>query len=204
MRRLLFVLCSISFLAAPLRAGDAETALQPMAVSVQAEPVKTLETIYRAYVTVGQEKFAFLIPEKFHTGGDPAQGKLQLTSLTGDTMISFSFIGPAPTEATDGGRERYRELLSSRYAQGKILSEFTRPALGRNGLGFDVEWKSPAGLLQKTRAVYIPTAAGMLEVTLTTGTRNFTAMQESLNLTLGSLQSSVGGKLTVHHIASAN
>jgi hypothetical protein len=202
MRRLTLALCSVSLLAGPLRAGDASTALEPMTVSVQAEPVKTVETIYRAYVAVGQEKFAFLVPEQFRTGGDPAQGKLQLTSLAGDSLITFSFIGPVPTDETDSGRERYRNLLANRYPNGKILTEFNRPALGRDGLGFDMEWKSPTGLVQKTRAVYIPTVAGMLEVTLTTGVKNFAAVQPKLNQMLGSLVSNEGGKLTVHHIAS--
>ena len=56
--------------------------------------------------------------------------------------------------------------------------------------------------MQKTRAIYIPTVAGMLEVTLTTGAKNFKAVQADFNQMLGSLVSNEGGKLTVHHIAS--
>jgi hypothetical protein len=204
MRRFNLILLSISILAGPLRAGDSTTAAEPMTLSVEAEPVKTVETIYRAYVTVGQEKFAFLIPEKFRTGGEPAQGKLQLTSLAGDTLITFSFIGAVQADESDAGRARYRELLSNRYVSGKIVSEFSRPVLGRNSLGYDLEWKGPAGFVQETRAVYVPTVAGMLEVTMTTSAKNFTAMQSGLNLLLGSLVSNEHGKLTVHHIANAN
>jgi hypothetical protein len=202
MRRLTLALCSLSLLAGPLRAADDSTKLEPMTVAVEVEPVKTVEPIYRAYVTTSEEKFAFLIPEQFRTGGDPAHGRLQLTSLSGDTLIAFTFIGAVPTDDADGGRERYRNALANRYANGKIVNAFTQPTLGRQSNGFEVEWKGPAGLAQKTCAVYVPTASGMLEVTMSTGAKNFKVMETRFKEMLASLASDEHGKLKVHHIAA--
>ena len=62
---------------------------EPLGVTVEREPVNTVEQNFRAYLTVGNDKFTFLLPEKFGPGGDAAHGRLQLESLEGNTVITF-------------------------------------------------------------------------------------------------------------------
>jgi hypothetical protein len=96
-------------------------------------------------------------------------------------------------------------MLLKRYDGGKIIAEFQgRAADGEAGPGFDISWTGAGDLAQRTRAVYLPTVAGVLELTVTSGTKNFPAAQSSLREVMGSLRSSINGKLVVHHLDGAS
>ena len=201
MRSINLVICGVALLTNAVQVRDAHGVTEPFTVSVEREPIKTIEPILRAYVTVGTDKFTFLVPEKFRLTSEVAQEKIQLASLEKDTLITLSFLGPGPAEATELKPGPYRELLSSRYPNGKFVNEFTRPAGGRMGTVFDLDWKSAGGLAQSTRAMYVPTVAGMLEITATSSAKNFPAAQSTLNGVLSSLNFSVNGKLVVQHLS---
>ena len=94
-------------------------------------------------------------------------------------------------------------MLSERHPGGKFVNEFTRPAVGHSASVFDTEWKAATGPDMKTRALYVPTTAGVLELTLTTSAKNFPAQLANLNELLGSLDARVNGKLVVRRLGGA-
>jgi len=204
MRSLTLALCSVLFLNGEVRAAEFFAAPQPMKATVQKEPINTVDPIFRAFINIGSDKFTFLIPEKFRLGGDSEKGRLQLSSTEVDTVITMSFIGDSPAAPQELSPTPYREWLTTRYAGGKFVREFSRPAAGRTGRVFDVEWRGSTGMARTTRAIYIPTSAGVLEVTITSSAKSFPTAQTLLNSILGSLSASVDGKLEVIHLGNTN
>lgn len=201
MRHLTLALCCVSLLVTQARGEDASTRVQPVAASVQREPINTVVPIFRAFVNVGTDKFTFLIPETFRMGGDASLGKLTLSSVESDTLITLNFMGPPTGDGKDATISTWREMLAKRYAEGRFGQQFSRPVVGHSATGVDVEWKGPAGLAQTTRAIFVPTAAGPLELTVTAGTKKFHEAQITFSEFLGSLTASVDGKLTIHRLA---
>ncbi len=202
MRALNPFICVVALLINATQGFNATGASEPFTVSVEREPIKTIEPILRVHVAVGTDKFTFLVPEKFRLTSDAAQGKIQLASLQENTLITFSFLDPVAGGTSQLNPGAYRELLSNHYPKGKFVNEFTRPAAGRNGTVFDLDWQGTGGLAQSTRAIFVPTVVGVLELTVTSGAKHFKAAQNALNTVLGSLEFSVNGKLAVQHLSS--
>jgi hypothetical protein len=207
MKRVILALSLVVPLAGTVQAS-LEPSVEPLTVSVQREPVNTVVPIYRAYMNVGTEKFAFIVPENFRLAGDTAHGRLQLENTVAGTFMTFNFLHSPGSASPETGKEVYREWLSSRYANGKFVGEFSRPAAAATGTGFDVQWarQTPSGsnIVQRTRSVFVPTSAGLLEVSITTSVKNAKAGESDLDAVLGSLAASNGGTLMVHHVAAAN
>lgn len=198
---LTLALCPVLMFAGNLRAELAYSAT-PLVVAIEREPVNTEDSVYRAYVTVGSNKFTFLIPDRFRTGGDPEHGKLQLTTVEGNSIITLNFLDDSSPDSSVPDADTYREALASRYPNGKFAPVFSRPAAGQMASVFDIEWKGAAGLAQKTRALYVPTAAGVLAVTLTSGAKSFPEARANLDEVIGTLTFSVNGKLHVHRLSN--
>ena len=120
MRRLITILCSGTLLAIPARASDSAAPAPPVTVTVQREPVSTTVPIFRAFINAGPDKFSFLIPENIRMGGEAAPGTLKLTSLTGDTLVTLSFLDPAYKEASGGQCRRPTGIAGGALSGGKI------------------------------------------------------------------------------------
>jgi hypothetical protein len=204
MRRLTSAICLLTLFALTARGGDIAVSPDPFAVSVQREPISTQEPMFRAFLTSGESKFTFVIPEKYGASGDPSHGRLQLKTLQGDGNITLAFVGTAASERQVLPSGPYREFLLERYPNGKIVKEFTRPVANGAGTIFDVEWRSANGFAQKTRAVYFPTSAGVIELTATAGARKFKDAQAALTSILGTFTASVNGQLVFHRLGGAN
>jgi hypothetical protein len=204
MRQLITAICLLTLLAGASFSETLTVSTDPFSVNVQREPINTQDPMFRAFVTVGDNKFTFIIPEQFGTGGDPAHGSFQLKTLQGDSHVSFAFVNPE-SSSTDGfSQEAYRQTLMERYPNGKIVKEFSRPVGGHKGSGFDVNWTSANGIAMTTRAVYFPTSAGTVEMTITSGTKKFKDARLALNSILTTFAASVNGKLTVAHLGGPN
>jgi hypothetical protein len=186
------------FTALHTRADD--SSFKSLEVSVQREPINCVVPVFRAFVNVGSQKFTLLIPEDFHTGGDPAHGRFEMANTEGNCIVTFSIMGPTDS-AID--TDAYREMLKLRYPGAKILGEFAGSAgSGENGPGFDIQWKGAAGLLQKTRVAFLSTPAGVVQVVATSGANKFGLAISSFNEVISSLRcSDKDGKLIVYHIS---
>ena len=205
MRPTKYLITALGFLflfAGTINADENSGAWEPLTASVQQEPLNSAVPIYRAFVNVRSEKFTFLMPEGFRLAGDPAHGRLQVDNPDANVHISFIILGPVPADSPPLNAASYREMLLQRYAGGKILGEFQGSAAGgQTGPGFDIERPGPAGLAQRIRIVYLPTVAGVLELTVTSGTKNFSVAKSNLSDLLGSLRCSENGKLVFPHLS---
>jgi len=131
MLRLTIALGLMSLLAGPLQAGSLVPNTEPLSTSVQREPVDTIVPIYRAYITADTGKFAFLLPEQFRLGGDPAHGKVQMENAAVGSQITFTLLRSADDTAPDTGRDAYRERLTARYPQARFLASSWNPQWAR-------------------------------------------------------------------------
>src|SRR5580700_1285225 len=74
------------------RGGDLMVSEQPFSVTVQREPINMREPVFRAFLTVADNKATFIIPEKFGASGDPGHGHLVLKTFVGDSFITLDFV----------------------------------------------------------------------------------------------------------------
>ncbi|HEX3798267.1 MAG TPA: hypothetical protein VH413_06150 [Verrucomicrobiae bacterium] len=206
MLRFTLTLGLLGTLAAASQAGTLVPSGEAITTSVQREQVDTVEPFYRAYLTTDAEKFAFLMPDKYRLGGDPAHGKLLLENMEKGGMISFTFMRSSDSDPAETGRDAYRQLLASRYPKAKFVGEFSTSAGGHSGDGFEFQWVAPNGLVEKTRAVYLHTNAGLLELISTRSATNAPEAQNSLDEIIHTFaaSASANGQLVVHHIARSN
>jgi hypothetical protein len=169
----------------------------PLQVEVRHEGGPGLSAANRVYVTAGTNKFAFQLPVGFRLEtGDPQ--KITLVSADYNSLLTWRILGPVPSATPESASATYRELLMERHPGGKIIEEFTRPAVGRRGPAFDVRWSASTGGPRDERIVFIPALAGVMEFSLVSSPEKFKAAQPELDLLLLSFRASdAKGKLVV-------
>lgn len=169
----------------------------PMKVLIRTELPNVQPPFHRAFVTSETNKFAFLIPDGLQVHNDPLHGRINLSNVEGNRYISFTILDPAPSERRKLNPDTYREMVMNHYSNAKILEEGSRGAAGQSGPAFDIQWIGAGGILQETRVVFVPTAAGVLEFTATTSADMFPEFQGGFNNLLGTFCLSTDGKLDV-------
>jgi hypothetical protein len=192
--------CGTWLLSAPADAGelsaDVPTRLQKFQVSIvnQSGPAAS-EQAYRAYVTVGTNKFSFGAPPNFRMDAYPE--KILFNSTDYSCFLTFRIIGSALPDTEQLKTDSYRELLLNRYPGAKILEEFSISAANRSGPAFDLQWRNSGGVMQSARVAFVPNAAGVLEFTLIARTDKFSEGQHSFNAMLSSFMQGDGGKFRI-------
>jgi hypothetical protein len=178
-------------------AGSCASNPPPMRVEVRYEGGPGLSPANRAYVTAGTNKFAFQMPAGFRLESADPQ-KVTLVNADYNCLLSWRILGPVPPESPGLDPASYRELLLERHPGGKIIEEFTLPALGRRGPAFDLRWNAKGGAPRYERDVFIPALAGVLEFSLVGSPEKFKAAQPEFHLLLLSFRASdANGKLVV-------
>jgi hypothetical protein len=173
-------------------------------VSVEREPIALAEPVYRAYATAGNVKFTFIIPDKFHMSGGVERGAFHLDGPELNATIGCAFLD-VDVSNTDGlNPDEFREMLLNRHPGAKITGEFKAGALGKTGPGFDLQWKTETGIVQNCHMVFIPTAAGVLQVGATvSGTGHTQPAVSAMNMILTTLNASgPDGKLQVMRLSN--
>jgi hypothetical protein len=181
--------------AAGARADDLPALPPPLQVTV-VNAMPRGEPVFRACVTAGTNKFAFLVPGGFRLDANHSTPEvISLVSKNYNGWLTLRIAGPMP----EGGKELEsgpcRELLLSRHPGAKILNEFSLTAAGRSGLAFDLQWEMTGGMMQSMRVAFIPSEVGVLEFSLAASQRAFSKYQGSFNTMLISFRASVNGKL---------
>jgi hypothetical protein len=199
----LFVVAVLPFwlLAGPASAADpgwsCATNSPPLQVEVRHEGGPGMAAANRAYVTAGTNKFAFLMPDGFRLETADPQ-KVTLVSADYNCLLTWRILGPVPPESPDLDPASCRELLLECHPGGKIVEEFTLPALGRRGPAFELRWNAKGGAPRYERVVFIPALAGVLEFSLVSSPEKFKAAQPEFDLLLLSFRASdANGKLVV-------
>ncbi len=151
----------------------------------------------RVYVTAGGSKFAFLIPAGFRLQSAEAQ-QVVLVSRDYNAAITWRLHGSTLSESGELDAAPYRALLLSRHSGGKILEEFTLPALGRHGPAFDFLWGAAGGRPNRELVVFVPALAGVMEFGLLCSPEKLDAFRAEFDLMRSSFRASdASGKLVV-------
>ena len=152
---------------------------------------------YRAYVTAGTNKFAFLMPAGFRLDASDTQS-VTLVSADYNCLLTWRILGQVPPESPDLDPAACREVLMQRRPGAKVQDEFTLPALGRRGPAFELRWNAKGGVPRYERVAFIPALAGVLEFSLASSPERFKAALPAFDLLLLSFRASdAKGKLVV-------
>jgi hypothetical protein len=205
LRRFAGFLCGVSLLAARAHADDLSSSAPakppPLQVSIATEHVPNLLPAFRAYLTAGTNKFAFLVPAGFRMDISGEDG-FSLVSADYRCWLTFRIAGPVPPGAKELKPGACRELLLIRRPGAKILEEFSLAAAGQRGPAFSLQWKGPSGVSQSARAVFIPSPAGVLEFGVFASPDNLPKFHGSFNTLLNTFCIGVGGKLEISPLSS--
>src|SRR5271155_5703816 len=75
-----------------VRAADLDSSRRPLQVNIMQEPAEFEDPYYCAYVTSGDAKFTFVIPQGFRLKGDTSAGGVFLGNQNGDSTLSFAIL----------------------------------------------------------------------------------------------------------------
>jgi len=142
-------------------------------------------------VSTSTNHYAFLPPPTWRVSCKPGAASVVMVAEDLRTSITIDFINnpdgeqtPFPKEAPPWTFERRsatnnpsypraRELVSTRYRDGRPGEAFALPTGIAEGLGFDVERRGANGARLVSRVVYVATEWGVIEFTLTAPRRSF-------------------------------
>lgn len=187
-----------SMLGAAAQTSDSVTNAAPLTTRVIEETVPGLPPIARTYLTIGTNKFAFLIPRGYRL--DPVSAE-RVNIVAKDQTSFISVRRLTGTNAPSGpsqkltATKRFRDLVLAEYSDARIREEFSRSAGGRSGPAFDFEWHLSSAVLSVGRVAFIPTDAGVLEFKLVAPPKYFRAATYKYNNLLLSFSASKDGKL---------
>lgn len=187
-----------------IHAGDPETAGKPLQVALMQEAAEFAVPYYDAFITAGENKFTFVVPQGFRLKGDPAKGRLTLGTLEGDSFISFSILSSGSINGTQMDKEACRALVLKQHTGGKILKECSGGVCGGTGQGFDIVWKATEDLCEYERVVFVPTAFGLFEFTAASGSNAFPQCKANLGLVMTSFRAGTDGKFRPVRIPPVN
>jgi hypothetical protein len=177
--------------------AQAPVSQTPLQISI-ANEAPGRQPVFRAYLTSGTNKFAFLVPGGFVMDANTTAGNA-ISLINGDynCWLTVRLLGQSPDVAAAPDPETCRQWLLSRHPGAKILEEFSLTAADRSGPAFNAQWETSGGSLQSARVAFIPSAAGILEFSLLAGADKLPRHIASLNTVLVSFRASVNGKLEV-------
>jgi hypothetical protein len=164
-------------------AGSAPT----MTAEVRQESGPRQLPAQRAYLAVGTNRFAFLVPDGFRADFSQPQ-RLQLLSADYTSLLSVRISDVVAVGEPDPNV--CRQMLLARHPGAKILEQFSRIVAGRRGPAFDLEWSAPGGLVRSERIEFIPSNAGVFEICVVSSPERFAAGQQALNTVLLTFQAS--------------
>ena len=140
-----------------------------------------------SYVVMTESnKFSFLPPPVWNMGKN--SGERTVTFVPDDLSAKISFkINPGiPRTLQDLQTEFFRQEITTRYPEAKIVAESLCYTSGQQGITFDLESHVANRPPMSMRLAFIPFENGMVEFNLTAETRTFSAH----HLTLGNLLTS--------------
>lgn len=186
-----------------VHAGEMDASEKTIQVSIMQEPAGFEDPFFCAYVTAGENKFTFVVPQGLRLKGDADSGRILLGNLQGDRTVSFTMLNPG-TAGSELNVESCRAFLLKRHPEGKILKEFSAGVLGKAGQGFDVQWKATENLYQCERIVFVPTQFGMFIFSATAARSSFLDAQSNLGLLMTTFRASTDGKFRPVHIGGTS
>jgi hypothetical protein len=171
-----------------------------ISVALKSEGGPGLVTTTRAYITVGTNKFAFLVPDEFKMAGCDAQ-KVTLMKGDGSCLISVRVIGSKPPSDKPFDCTGARGLVYEEHRDATIVSEFAMFAGGVGGPAFEINWGVGA-LSRVSRVGFIPLRAGIVEFSVDGSAKNLGPSLVDFNYVLLTFRASdENGKLAATPIS---
>jgi hypothetical protein len=136
-----------------------------------------------AYVTFGTNKFGFAMPEGFRLDTKDGQ-KVTLISSDLNCQITFRLLESVPTADNEPDPAYYRQLLLDQRPGGKIVDEFSLPAVSRRGPAFDLLWNAARNVPRRERVVFVASTVGVLEFSLTSSLEKFESGRQAFGTLL--------------------
>jgi hypothetical protein len=124
----------------------------------------------RAYITVGTNKFAFLVPDEFKMAGCDAQ-KVTLMKGDGSCLISVRVTGSKPPSDKPFDCAGARGLVYEEHRDATIASEYAMFAGGVGGPAFEINWGVGA-LSRVSRVGFIPLRTVIVEFSVDSSAKN--------------------------------
>jgi hypothetical protein len=169
-------------------------------VALKSEGGPGLVTTTRAYITVGTNKFAFLVPDEFKMAGCDSQ-KVTLMKGDGSCLINVRVLGSKPLSDKPFDCAGTRGLLYFEHKDATIVSEFAMFAGGVGGPAFEIHWGVGA-LSRVSRVGFIPLRAGIVEFSVDSSAKNLGPSLGDFNYVLLTFRASdENGKLAATPIS---
>ena len=169
---------------APFAPGTSSAATNKLAMKavVKADSGPGVRPAPRAWLTVGTNQFAFLVPEGYRME-TPQGPRVSLANGDLSCVLSFGVVGPLSPDGRELTPEACREVVVTRRNRATILQEFTLYANNQGGPAFDLRWVT-GGVERQERVAFIPCNGALLEFDLTSSLDQFGAGQASLNFVM--------------------
>ena len=187
-------------LATETRAGEslpfwATNATPRLQTKVVREGGPGLRTVNRAYINLGTNRFALIVPDGFRVDYSEPQ-RISLVSTDYTSVMTFSVSEPLPATGDMDGA--CRQLLMTRYPGSEVTSQFSLGAGGASGPAFDLRWKAQGGMSRRGWFGFMNSRAGLLEFDLVSSPDKFETVRPDFYFVLATFrQSDESGKLDV-------
>jgi hypothetical protein len=202
-RTLPLIAVGFALLCGPAQAVDPYAAGTPLQVTLMQEAGGFEIPFYDAFITVGENKFTFVVPQGFRLKNDPATGRLVLGNENGDCYLCFTILS-STAEASEMSADACRACLLKQHPSGKIFQEFSPGVAGHAGRGFDIQWKATEEITLCERFALVPTVYGTFVFTAISSRNHFSTSKANLGLVTGTFRVGTDGKFKPVHILGEN
>ncbi len=151
--------------------------------------------IQRAFLSVGTNEIAFMIPGEFRLDASNPE-KIVLTDNVNGGFITVR-ITSRPEVEVGSEASFYKAQALSRFPGAKIIEESMDMVANHSGPAFNLFWLNSEGVAQSARIAFIPTAAGILELSVMAQSAHFKDARNSFEILQGSIQNNESGKLVI-------
>lgn len=179
-------------------AGDLCAQSGKLQCRVQTEtPFGPSRPVYRAYLSLGTNEFAFLVPDGCRVDMDRHPGQARVEHTSRQFEITFAVVEANPAKAAEPDLEACRQKALAGRPGAQIIEEFTRGAVNRTGPGFDLQFSSDRGPALCQRVLYVLHPAGLLEFSCVTTPQSKEAAWAEFNMFLATFSARENGKLEI-------
>lgn len=186
------------------KADELEAAGTPLRVLLMQEPADFEIPFYDAFVTAGEDKFTFVVPQGFRLKGDPGAGRLLLCNPEGDCALSFTIVKNGENQGEPMSAEALQAAVLKLHPHAVMLKEFSASTISQCGPGVDIQWKAEGEIYQCERLSLIRTSYGTFIFTACSSRRRFSEAQSDIGLIMATFRASKDGKFRPLQIEGAN
>jgi hypothetical protein len=166
---------AIGYATAPTLTNDASLNID---VRVKLESGPGQIPASRAYITVGTNRFAFLVPGGFKIDTSDGQRVLMVRADCG-CVLSIRILETLSSPGLTA--DVCRQKILQEHPSCTIDAEFSLAAGNSAGPAFEIRWKGDGGVRRSARIAYVPMYGGVVEFALDSSPEKFGAMLTHLN-----------------------